>query len=230
MHPARSLIMLLVGSMLGSGTHASILLPPKLTPMPVQELVQILEARGAQGDLAAWAELARVHALAYALKTEVAQTEWAYLTDGAPQLRWYHGGDPFERSTPAADAGQEQVARAHREQACTLYVSALAVSPDDLQVRLEYARLLDHSRDQQQAIAQYRQVIELQALRQPVPDVVIDARFIIRAPSTKGYAMTAARHLISLLDPGRDRGEIQRLRELSTPPATHHHSSQPTAE
>jgi hypothetical protein len=201
---------LLAGPLLSTRTHASISLSVDLEPMPVSELVELLETRWAQAaDSRVLAELAHVHALAYILKTEIAQVR-----TGSPQLGWYSAGVPFLHVVKTSDPAQQHAAEAHLRQARVLYVHAIELRWDDLPLRLDYARLLDISGNRDQAIAQYRKVIALQALDKPIPRTVIDDHFIIVHPSTRYFAEAAARHLIPLLDPAVDRTEIVRLSEL----------------
>jgi hypothetical protein len=195
---------LLAGLLLVAPVRATIVLTPvEIVPMPVQELASLLEARWQlKGDVEALTQAALVHALAYALKTDVARVR-----KESPESGWFNYlMDPFAESVEATGSAQQQAAEAHLQPARALYSSALAMMPDSSALRFEYARLLDISGDRQQAIANYRLLIESEAFRNAGS-----------GGATRPYAVLAARRLVTLLDPLTDGEEILHLRELTAP-------------
>jgi hypothetical protein len=194
-------LLLLASSIITTPTHATTdVTPDEVVAMPVAQLAALLEARWIEaGDQIALWELARTHALAFAQKTEVAMVR-----KHSPESGWrYYIIDPFADAVAATDARQQQLAYAHVEPAKVFYRAALANMPNVMGLRFQYARLLEESGARDDAITQYRRIIE-----------VTDEALLQHAEAASWYAATAARHLIPLLDGNQDGEEIRRLRLL----------------
>ena len=205
-------LLLWASSIVATPTYATtVVTPEEVVAMPVAQLATLLEARWIQaGDQVALAELARTHALAFAQKTEVAMVR-----KHSPESGWhYYIIDPFADAVAATDAHQQQVAYAHVEPAKVFYLAALVTMPNVMGLRFEYARLLEKSGARDDAITQYRRIIEAQPHEQATGDTVADEALLQHANAASRYAATAARHLIPLLDGTQDSEEIRRLRLL----------------
>jgi hypothetical protein len=205
-------LLLLASSIIATPTHATTdVTPEEVVAMPVAQLAALLEARWIEaGDQIALWELARTHALAFAQKTEVAMVR-----KHSPVSGWrYYIIDPFADAVAATDARQQQLAYAHVEPAKVFYRAALANMPNAMGLRFQYARLLEESGARDDAITQYRRIIEAQHHKQAAGDTVTDEALLQHAEAASWYAATAARHLIPLLDGNQDGEEIRRLRLL----------------
>ena len=134
---------------------------PQTREVPVARLVANLE-RDLKADprnIELQINLARLHGMAYALKTEVV----AAAPRAGDREEPYYGLHPDlipykpERApTPAAEAA----AREHLKKAISHYEAALALDPKNLLARLGYGWMLDQAGEKTRAIAEYRQVIK----------------------------------------------------------------------
>lgn len=179
---------------------------PETKSVPVARLVANLE-RDLTSDpknVRTRINLARLHGMAYALKTEEANA----LTRSA---QWdeevFYGPHPdfipykaVRASTAAADAK----AREHLKKAMAHYEAALAIEPQNLLGRLGYGWMLDQAGEKARAIAEYRQVVK--------EAWVTEETAQRRLPEHRFYTHEAAGYLIPLLDPTRDADEIADLR------------------
>ena len=172
--------------------------------MPVARLVANLE-RDLKADprnIELQINLARLHGMAYALKTDVV----AAAPRAGDREEPYYGVHPDlipykpERApTPAAEAA----ARDHLKEAISYYEAALALDPKNLLARLGHGWMLDQAGEKTRAIAEYRRVIK---------EAWVTEETAYRAlPETRFFTAEAADYLIPLLDPARDASEISDL-------------------
>ena len=174
--------------------------------VPIDRLAKNLEALVAKdpGNVQLRINLARAHAMAYALKKSELPVATSLENQGA-HFDWGHNeAIPFKNTsdaTPAAlKAAQVQLALAIAK-----YRDALAVGPRDLVANLGYAWCLSQSGETSAAIAAYRRTIEL------AWEVEQKGRSALWGnPSITEEAST---YLIPLLDWQKDATEIARLRE-----------------
>ena len=186
--------------------------------VPIARLISNLEARAAAdpSDLETRLNLARTHAMAYALRTDTTEATKATpatdpLRDAESPAPWFGyepnyvpwtGREPANRISP-------QAARSHLLEAIALFrniVPRLAVRTYDnmgLTARLGFAWCLDQAGQRDEAIAEYRRVIDLAS-----PNMTDRGR---RWPL---MAAEAAGYLLLLLDARRDREEIASLTRL----------------
>ena len=173
--------------------------------VPVERLVANLER-----DLAAdprniekRINLARLHGMAYALKTEELD---ATRYSNKPEEPYYgvHPDLVPYKSRKAATAAEEAAAREHLKKAIAQYEAALALDPRNLLARLGYAWTLEHAGEKTPAIEEYRRVIR-EAWR-------TEETAQRDLPEDRFFTYEAADYLIPLLDPVRDAAEIAELR------------------
>ena len=178
---------------------------PQTREVPVARLIANLE-RDLSADprnIELQINLARLHGMAYALKTDVV----AAASRPGEREEPYYGLHPDlipykpERApTPAADAA----AREHLMKAISHYEAALALDARNLLARLGYGWVLDQAGEKTRAIAEYRQVIkQAWAAEKTATRMLPESRF---------YTAETAGYLIALLDPSRDADEISELR------------------
>lgn len=172
--------------------------PPLLEQVPIDRLVTNLQKWIASepANAALRVNLARSHAMAYASKSDVFQTNTLNPRDGVwikldPDYRQV----PFEPVKPTSDPAVAQRARVHLEAAIAEYEAALAIDPTLVTARLGYGWCLQQAGERERAVAAYRAV---------VADTV--------ARKFLGVTVEAADYLIPLLDANRDAEEITRLR------------------
>jgi hypothetical protein len=138
--------------------------------------------------------LARLHMMAYALKSETVPV--APETPGA----WTSQGFKGVNITPAPDDAALSLARQHLAKAIETYNAAVAVDPSHVIARLGRAWCLEQSGQLSDAIAGYRDVLK---------DVWPSVRGGPTAPwSNYDLAQEVSSYLVRLLDPVRDREEL----------------------
>jgi tetratricopeptide (TPR) repeat protein len=186
-----------------TATAASAIFAPfDVINVPVDRLARNLEALIAErpADSRLWLNLARLHAMAYALKVEL-----------VPVVRGNEAGGVFLGRAqmpftpkPAANAAAGRVARAHLQRALDAYRAALALDRKNPVVHLGYAWCLARAGRTPDAIAEYRQVLDLAWEVERKPIKIYEG--------AQSITEEAASLLIPLLDPKRDADEIARLR------------------
>jgi hypothetical protein len=201
---------LCVAGILGAQSGYALYMKPQLEQVPVAKLVENLEKaiKDKPNSVTLRYNLARVHAMAYALKTDEAQVNklisptTLWFSSELPKPRQPHLS-PNERIMPftpkaATDKAALKAAMEHLDKAIKRYQETVLMAPDNLAARLGLAWVTEQSGNKEKAIAQYRDVIE-------------------RGWKKKGQypgtlvAAEAAGYLVRLLDGHNDRDEIDRL-------------------
>lgn len=187
---------------------------PDLVDVPIDRLIKNLTdlADKNPDDVQARLNLARVHAMAFALKTDTAQVRKNKENEGV-----FFGYEPRNvpfTVKPTDDEDKLKIAKEHLAKAIKRYAEAVKMAPDNLTAALGYAWCLDQSGDKDKAVKEYRKVIE--AGWQKEKDMK-------RAPlGWHSVTAEAAGYLIPLLDKEKDKEEIQtlqaRIAKLSTVP------------
>ena len=184
---------------------SAIFFTPETSTVPVARLVENLE-RDLKADpknVDLMINLARLHGMAYALKTETAiVARWPDKREEPfygqnPDLIPYK---PIDAPAPAADIP----ARDHLKKAIAYYAAALAIDPANRLALLGHGWALEQAGEKARAVAQYRQVIK--------EAWVAEERQRLRMPNQRYFTYEAATYLIPLLDPVRDADEIADLR------------------
>lgn len=174
--------------------------------VPIGRLSKNLEALVATdpGNVRLRVNLARAHAMAYALKVSELPVSKDFENQG-PYFGWGNDGAiPFQNK-PTASAVATKAAQAQLALAITRYREALEVGPRDLVANLGYAWCLAQAGQKDAAIAAFRKTIELAWETDQKP----------RRAMWGDQSITeeAATHLIPLLDSTRDAQEIATLHE-----------------
>lgn len=113
---------------------------------------------------------------------------------------------PFTQVVAVADSSRLRAARAHLDTALALYARAIALDSNDLTSRLGQAWLLSQTPNRTAAIAQLRVIIE------DFPKTEARASSN-RSIFSQSLLAEAARYLIPLLHPARNRVEINKLEQ-----------------
>jgi tetratricopeptide (TPR) repeat protein len=173
--------------------------------VPVERLVANLEReiKAAPKNVQALLNLARVHAMAFALKVEElpaqqseANVEVAFYPPGASRVP--------DVVRPAKTPEQQSAADRHLKEATRHYEAAVALDPRNITARLGHGWVLQQSGDKAKAIDEYRRVIELAwPTEEKIKALGVGQRL---------YTQEAAGYLIALLDPVRDADEIRDLK------------------
>ncbi|MCI0461611.1 MAG: hypothetical protein L0Z62_32070 [Gemmataceae bacterium] len=180
---------------------------PVLDTIPVARLVENLErlAQKNPKDAQVRLNLARAHAMAYALKTDQAQVLKAKEERGA----WF-GYEPKHvpfTAKPTDDKARLKAAREHLDRAIERYKEAVQLAPDNLTARLGLAWTTEQSGAKGEAVKLYRDVIERAWKKE---------KEMKRAPlGWHSVTAEAAGYLTPLLDAEKDRAEIQTLKDRS---------------
>ena len=207
--PARGVgtLVLLVVALTWGRDATAIFVIAETQQVPVARLVANLEKRVAEEprNVELHINLARLHGMAYALKTEEVPVGGYRPED---KDRPYFGPEPrlipYE-ATPAPGAESARRAEEHLAAAVEHYRKALQIEPENLLARLGYAWTLDQGGKKEEAVAEYRRVIaQAWPKEQKATRADLGERF---------YTEEAAGYLIRLLDPEKDAEEIARLRQ-----------------
>jgi len=175
---------------------------PEIRTVPVDRLVTNLEAqiKQAPGNVELHLNLARLHAMAYALKTSDARVRGSdelWFESPAPKLI------PYE-AKPAASVDQAAEAAQHLRAAASEYDAVLELDSSNLLGRLGHGWVLEQAGHRSEAIAEYRAVVE-----RAWPKESTNTRTGI---GTRYYTDEAVDYLVPLLDRDKDRAEIDTLR------------------
>ena len=178
---------------------------PDLEMIPVARLVENLEKLAAKNpkDAQVRFNLARAHAMAYALKTDTAQVFKGKEMDGA----WFGYEPNHVPFVPKAsdDAAKLKTAQEHLTKAIERYKEAVKLAPANMTARLGLAWCIDQSKNKKEAIKEYQTVIE---------DAWKKEKDLEKAPlGWHSVTAEAAGYLIPLLDPGKDNTEIRILED-----------------
>lgn len=201
----------LVWVLAGLGTLSAIYRAVETRKVPVARLIGNLERKLAENPQSAMAHinLGRLHGMAFALKTEeVPAAVRPGQKPGEDEEQPWYGYDPKlipypNRPAPTAEAAA--AARVHLDKALEHYTRALELEPNNLLARLGYGWMLEQSGNKEQAIDQYRRVIDT-----AWPN---EREKRMRLPSQNFFTREAIDYLIPLLDLQKDAAEIAALRE-----------------
>jgi tetratricopeptide (TPR) repeat protein len=177
---------------------------PDLVEIPVARLTKNLEklARENPDDVTVRFNLARAHAMAYALKTDSATVRRGHEDEGA----WF-GYEPEHvpfQVAPTEDVDALEAAKKHLEQAIAAYTQVLELDPNHLSAALGHAWCLEQAEDPG-AVAAYRRVVEL-AWKSEKDLQMADLGWHSVTAEAAGY-------LIPLLDAEKDAKEIATLND-----------------
>ena len=177
---------------------------PDLDKTPVARLVKNLEAQvtAKPKDLRLRFNLARVHGMAYASKTDQTQI-WR---GGEARGAWF-GYTPRHipfRLAKTDDPAKEKAAKAHLKLAIKRYQEVLELDPKHFSANLGYGWCLQQSGKTEEAIAQYRKTIEMGWEKEK------DRRSA--GPSWHSVVAETSGYLTPLLDPEKDQRELATLK------------------
>jgi hypothetical protein len=174
--------------------------------VPLDRLVANLEAsivkEPKNADLRV--NLARVHVMAFALKTTTIPVVRGMETKG-PASKWLRENEQPE-VTPTADPAARKEAADHLAKAIQGYQEAIALAPDNAIAGLGLAWAYQQSKDIPKAVAAYRAAIEVAWPQERDRTAIMGWLSVTEE---------ASRYLVPLLDPARDKEEIAKLRGYS---------------
>lgn len=177
---------------------------PMLEEIPIERLIKNLTelAEKDPKDAKLRFNLARVHAMAYASKTDKTQIHKGKEAMGA----WFGYGPkhvPFEVVT-TDDAEQQKKAATQLELAIKEYTKAIELDPSMLPAQLGYAWCLEQAGKKDEAIKQYRKAIESGWEKEKDARGGLAPRWIVAE---------AGGYLKPLLDANKDKAEIALIDE-----------------
>ncbi|MDY3551032.1 tetratricopeptide repeat protein [Gemmata sp. JC717] len=180
-------------------------LPVETEKVPVERLAKNLEAivKKNPEDASAVLNLARVHAMAYSLRSEEVP-----VNKKSPDSIWFGYEPPivpFRAVTQTENKEKLKAAQGHLKAALALYEEAIKLAPNDLRAKLGRAWLLSQTDKKEDAIAALRAVIE-EAWKKDQE---------LKTGPFGGHTVTAegAGYLVPLLDKNKDADEIATLTE-----------------
>jgi hypothetical protein len=209
--------------LLASAPLAAIYMRMETREVPIDRLVTNLERelKADPTNVQTLVNLARLHAMAYALKVD--DFPGAQLKPGQPEVPSFPPGSSEVPGVVRPAVSPEASARAaqHLKQAVRHYGAALTLAPDNLTARLGHGWVLQQSGDTQAAITAYRLVIA-----QAWPS---EQKIKALMPSQRLFTQEAAGYLVLLLDKERDAAEIADLRATLSDIATRPRAITPVA-
>jgi hypothetical protein len=170
--------------------------------VPIERLIANLEEaiKKDPKNVRTRVNLARVHGMAYALKTETVE-----VARGRQEI-WFGNMAklvPFGVVKKTNDAARHAAAKVHLAKAITRFREAVKLAPDDMAARLGYAWTLERAGDNKEAISQYRSLIEdAWKAEQHQTSLPLNGETVVTE---------AAGYLIPLLHKQEDRQEIATL-------------------
>jgi len=179
--------------------------------VPIERVTQNLERRANENsrDIETLINLGRVHAMAYALKSETTPVRKPLRPDDSPSNDPEFGVFTSQfagvRVKPAADAAETNQARQHLTKAIASYEAAIALDPSNLVARIGRAWCLDQSGDRTRALAAYRDIMKDAWTKEGSGNLPGLQNFM---PVTQ----EVGQYLIALLDPAKDAAEIAEIR------------------
>jgi tetratricopeptide (TPR) repeat protein len=176
---------------------------PDLVNVPVERLIKNLDAlaKNDPRNVEVRFNLARAHAMAYALRTESAQV-WKGRENEGVWFSYEPQHVPFTVK-PTEDNAKLKAANAHLAKAIERYAEVVELAPDNLSAALGYAWCIEQSGQKRKAVRKYRKVIKA------AWETERDLKEVNIAPVTP----EAASYLIPLLDKDKDKEEINTLQE-----------------
>jgi tetratricopeptide (TPR) repeat protein len=206
MTPGRMIPALAIAVFALTTTAGSIYMPMEASQVPLKRLADNLERehKADPKNIQTVINLARLYAMAYALKTELLPA-----SDRNPQKveRPVYGENastvPGRQVVEATSPQQQALGAAHLKKSLHYYEAALALDARNLVAALGYAWTLEQSGQKDKAIGSYRYAIEQAwAVEQKARAAPLLKRFITEE---------ATSYLIPLLDPVKDKAEIAEL-------------------
>ena len=178
---------------------------PEIEKVPVERLTKNLEEAVKKNpkDEQAVLNLARVHAMAYSLRSDEVP-----VNKRTPNSVWFGYEPPlvpFRNVAKTEDKEKLKAAKEHLDKAIKLYEDAIKLKPDDLRAQLGHAWLLLQADKKDEAVKELRKVIEK----------AWEKEKDLMALGLGGHTVTAeaADYLTPLLDKEKDKGEIETLKE-----------------
>jgi tetratricopeptide (TPR) repeat protein len=191
-------------ALLGAQVTA-IMMMPDVRKVPVDRLLANLEraAKENPANVQAQMNLARLHAMAYALKSDTLPA--VNLRSGdKTEIPYYPPGSTVPESVhPAPTAGHAATAAQHLKKAIEHYDAALALSPDNMVALLGRGWARQQLGDTAGAIADFRKTIAGSWPKDSTTKMLM--------PSQQFVSREAIDYLVPLLDPKRDADEIRDL-------------------
>ena len=178
---------------------------PDLVDVPVDRLIRNLEAtaKNEPTNVTVRFNLARAHAMAFALRTDSAQV-WKGRESEGVWFGYEPKAVPFEIQQ-TDDPARIEAASQHLKMAIERYREVIELAPEKLDAALGYAWCIDQSGRKQEAIALYRKLIT---------EAWEHEKDRKRAPlGWHSITAEAAGYLIPLLDKGADQAEIKTLQD-----------------
>lgn len=182
---------------------------PDLEKVPVERLVKNLDDQAQKEPKNATLRfnLARLHGMAYAKKADEVEVN-RKSRDGGAWFGFEPAFVPFAKLvTKTEDEAKLKAAKEHLAKAIEAYKEAIKLQPDNLAAQLGLAWTIEQSGDKKAAIEAYRKVIEAgwakEKERKTGP---LGGHFVTKEASD---------YLIPLLDPEKNKEEIDELRARS---------------
>jgi hypothetical protein len=176
---------------------------PDLVNIPVERLIKNLEKLSSKdpANVEARFNLARAHAMAYALKTETAEV-WRGKEDSGVWFGYHPAHVPFS-VTPTDDPAKLRAAKTHLAKALAQYSEVVRLAPENQGAALGYAWCLEKSGRTTDAIRNYRAIIRIAWVK--------EQQMTHADLGWHSVTAEAAGYLIPLLDKNAHREEIRTL-------------------
>lgn len=194
-----------IGLVLTAGAASAIYLRVEIEKVPIERLMRNMQEaiKKKPKDAQAVLNLARLHAMAFALRSEDIP-----VPAKRPDTIWFGYEPPlvpFRNVAKTDDDKRLQMARGHLDKAIGLYEDALKLDAKDLRAHLGYGWLLTQAGKKEKALPVLRKVAE--------EGWKSDQKLRGITPGSTVYTPEVASYLVPLLDKEKDRDEIATLND-----------------
>jgi tetratricopeptide (TPR) repeat protein len=192
--------------LMNQSTASAKFIRPDLEKVPIARLIENLEeaVKKDEKNVQLKLNLARVHAMAYAMKADTLEVFKGKEKDG-PWFGPTPSHVPFNKVQKTDDAKQMEAAKEHLKKALEIYQSVVTANDKNMVARIGYAWLLEQSGERMKALEAYRKLVDDAWEKEK------DLKFV--GPSGNTFTIEASGYLVALLDKDKDKDEIAKLNE-----------------
>lgn len=193
-------------SLLGASSASALFIRPDLEKVPIARLIENLEeaVKKDEKNNQLKLNLARVHAMAYAMKSDMLEVFKGKEKDG-PWFGFTPPHVPFNKVQKTADPKQMETAKDHLKKALDIYASVVKADDKNMVARIGHAWLMEQSGEKTKAIEAYRKLLDDAWEKEK------DLKFLGLSGNT--FTIEAGGYLVALLDKEKDKDEIAKLNE-----------------
>ena len=205
----KSLVCFLVATiilLMNQPSASALFIRPDLEKVPIARLIENLEEAVKKDDKNNQLKLnlAHVHAMAYAMKSDMLEVFKGKEKDG-PWFGYTPPHVPFNKVQKTADPKQMEAAKEHLQKALDIYATVVKADDKNMVARIGHAWLMEQSGEKMKAIGAYRKLLDDAWEKEK------DLKFLGLSGNT--ITIEAGGYLVALLDKEKDKEEIAKLND-----------------